>query len=557
MTKFSDIVKQPPSAVGILAGVILFAVSLTPSLIPRTAVQQAAISALAFVTGYGIGAGINALWRFLELPPVPQHRQARWTQLLLASSGVILIYFLAMSLPWQNSVRRTVSLEPVDSTHPLQILLLTVVLSAVLLLFFRLLGWIGQTIIRFVTRFLPRRYGQVIAAALAVWLIIILLNGTLVRFISNTLNATYSLADSGNYDNVTSPTSPLRTGSPDSLVAWESLGREGRRFSGTGPSPAAIADFWDGQPTLEPIRVYIGAKSAPTLEERAELALQELLRTGAFEREVLALVTSTGNGWVDANSVDALEYIFAGNTALVAFQYSFLPSVYAMVADSDAATDASVAMFNTIHEYWQTLDEGSRPDFYLYGLSLGAFGSQAAVSSVNLFNDPIDGALWAGPPFVSTFWRQLTRDRDPGTPVWRPVYQGGRTIRFTNQGEGLQENTQAWQENRFVYLQQAGDPIVFFPPTSLFRVPEWLQADQRSPKAPPEMRWYPVATFWQLVFDMVLGTSDALPDGNGHRYPSSSYIDAWVALSQPPRWDESRTDALKALFDAMGNPNRP
>ena len=130
-------------------------------------------------------------------------------------------------------------------------------------------------------------------------------------------------------------------------------------------------------------------------------------------------------------------------------------------------------------------------------------------------------------------------------------------MRFTNTGANLHEDEDAWLRNRFIYLQQAGDPIVFFRPDSLYRRPEWLQAEQRSPKAPSQMHWYPVVTFWQLIFDMVMAVGDSLPDGNGHRYSSDASIESWVAMTQPPEWSPAQTDALKSLFHSLGNLNKP
>ena len=540
-----------------MVGLILMAFSLTPSLIPRSWAQQAVISALSFVSGYGIGVGLNALWRYLELPVLPQRYQKRTTQILLAVSIATLLFYLYRSLAWQNALRQIVELEPVGTTHPLGVALLATALALLLLLIFRLLWWLAQATVALISKFIPRRIGRVLGIVVAIGLITLLVNGVLLRVVSDALNSTYALRDSSTYANVVQPTSSLRAGSPESLAGWETLGREGRRFVGTGPTVEDLAEFWGDDQVKEPVRIYVGSKSADSLQARAELILDELIRTGAFEREVLVVVTSTGNGWVDANSVDALEYMYRGDTAIAAFQYSYLPSVYSLLADKDTSTQATMAMFNEIHQYWAALDEETRPALYLYGLSLGAYGSQAAVSHVSQFNDPIDGALWAGPPFVSEFWQQITRDRDSGTPIWHPVYQGGATIRFTNTGEELQDEKEEWQENRFLYLQQAGDPIVFFTVNSLYRQPEWLDQESRSPKAPPDMRWYPVVTFWQTIFDMVLATSDTLPDGNGHRYSSDAYIDSWVALTVPDNWDSQRTVALKERFDRMGNPNKP
>ena len=546
-----------PSMFGVMLGMVAMALSLTPSLIPRGWVQQAVIAALTFISGYAVGVGLNALWRYLQLPVIPRARQARVTWVLLGVAALVLLYAVVRSLGWQNNVRETVGLDPLDSTAPLRMILLAVLLSAFLLLVLRVLGWLGGRVIALTNRIIPRRVGRVIGIGLAVLVIFFLINGVLIRAVFDALDATYSVANSGNYDNVSPPTSPLRSGSPESLVAWETLGKEGRRFVGTGPTTAEIADFWGKDAEAEPIRIYIGSESAPTLEERAALALQELQRTNAFDRELLILVTSTGNGWVDANAINAIEYIYGGDTAIVAFQYSYLPSVYSMLADKEAATRASVAMFDTIHGYWRTLGPDTRPAFYLYALSLGTYGSQAAVSNVNQLNDPIHGALWAGPPFVSEFWQQLTAQRDPGTPIWQPVYQGGTTMRFTNTGANLHDDEDAWLRNRFIYLQQAGDPIVFFRPDSLYRKPEWLQEEQRSPKAPSQMHWYPVVTFWQLIFDMVMAVGDSLPDGNGHRYSSDAYIESWVAMTQPPEWSAAQSDALKSLFHSLGNLNKP
>jgi uncharacterized membrane protein len=546
-----------PSLIGIMVGMVLMALSLTPSLIPRSWTVQAAIAALSFLCGYGIGVGLNALWNYLQLPDIPERHQQRISRILLIGAALFLLYFVYRSLGWQNNVRATVGLEPANSIDPLRMLLLSVVLSALLLLVLRLLWWLAQQIVDLANRIIPRRLGQVIGVAIAALVIFLLINDVLIRTIFDVLNATYATANSQNYANVSPPTSPLRSGSPDSPVTWDSLGKEGRRFVGTGPTTDEIAEFWGGDAEAEPIRIYIGSESAATLEARAELALQELIRTGAFEREILVLVTSTGNGWVDANSLDAVEYIFGGDTAIVAFQYSYLPSVYSMLADKDAATEASVAMFDKIHAYWRTLDADGRPEFYLYALSLGTYGSQAAVTNVSQLNDPIHGALWAGPPFVSEFWQRITRHRDPASPIWLPVYQEGRTIRFTNTGEELDDLDGEWLPNRFIYLQQAGDPIVFFEIDSFYRVPEWLQEGTRSPKAPSEMKWYPVVTFWQLIFDMVTGTSDALPDGNGHRYSSDAYIKSWVAMTEPADWTEQQTEALIELFHSLGNLNKP
>ena len=139
---------------------------------------------------------------------------------------------------------------------------------------------------------------------------------------------------------VAAPQSRYRSGGPESLMTWASLGNQGRKFIGSGPSAAELRAF-SGRPPMEPIRVYAGLDAAETPRERAELAVRELQRTGAFSREVLCLDTTTGTGWVNADAVDPLEYMYNGNSALVSMQYSYLPSVISFLVDKERARAAA------------------------------------------------------------------------------------------------------------------------------------------------------------------------------------------------------------------------
>ena len=57
-----------PSAAGLLIGALFWLAALTPSLIPRDGLIQGAIAGLAFAVGYGLAAGLVALWAWLGLP---------------------------------------------------------------------------------------------------------------------------------------------------------------------------------------------------------------------------------------------------------------------------------------------------------------------------------------------------------------------------------------------------------------------------------------------------------------------------------------------------------
>src|SRR6185312_8709303 len=137
-----------------------------------------------------------------------------------------------------------------------------------------------------------------------------------------------------------------------------------------------------GRNSLEPIRVYVGLRSAETPEARAKLALQELKRVGAFDRSVLIVVTPTGTGWVDPAALDSVEYLHDGAVASVALQYSYLGSWLYLLSGADYGADAARALFKEVYGYWTTLPKERRPKLYLHGLSLGAMNSE---QSTDLF----------------------------------------------------------------------------------------------------------------------------------------------------------------------------
>ena len=172
---------------------------------------------------------------------------------------------------------------------------------------------------------------------------------------------------------------------------------QGRNFIGRGPDVAALEQF-SGEPAEEPIRVYVGVESAPTAEERAQLAVQELDRTDAWSREVLAVMGTTGTGWIEPQSADPLEYIWNGDSAEVTIQYSYLPSWISFLVDKQRAEDAGQALFTAVHERWSQLPAGARPRLYAYGLSLGSFAQQAAFPDVAAVTDQTSGAVFIGTP---------------------------------------------------------------------------------------------------------------------------------------------------------------
>ena len=310
-----------------------------------------------------------------------------------------------------------------------------------------------------------------------------------------------------------------------------------------GPTQSELSDFWE-RDCRRPIRVYVGMRSRETTEQQAKLALDELKRVGGFERSLLVVATPTGTGWLDPSAVNTLEYLHGGDTAIVSTQYSYLPSWMTIIVDPKRSIEAAQVLFDEIYAYWKTLPKDDRPKLYLFGLSLGSLGSEVSADLYTIFEDPIQGAVWSGPPFPSTQWSDLTAGRNPGTPAWLPTYRDEAMVRFTAQQNAL-ETGKRWGPIRNVYIQYASDPMVFFSPNLLRKNPDWL-ARNRGPDVSPHLQWYPIVTFLQIAFDLPMATS--VPIGFGHNYSPSSYIDAWIAVTQPEKWTSKDTERLKERF---------
>lgn len=536
------------SAIGLLLGACLFAASLTPSLVPRDFLFQGVLGGFAFALGYWIGKTGQLLWHFLELPVLPA-RLWHWTLRAAAVvAGALALVALSRAADWQNSVRVKVGMEDVVTAHPIYVALLAVATASVLLGFV----WVILAFMRILSRRLyeriPRRISVGLGALAALTLVAMLADGLVVRAGMGALDDMFRLSDLLIDPETLQPQDPNSPGSHESLVRWDELGAAGRDFVNDTPELEEVAK-WVGAGAMKPLRVYVGLNSAPTVEERAQLALDELLRVGGFDREVLVVATPTGTGWMDEAAFEPLDVLHGGNIATVAMQYSYLSSYVSMMVEPEISSLSARALFTLVYDHWRSLPAESRPRLYLFGLSLGSFGSEASVRMHEMLTDPIQGAVWVGPPFLNRIHSDITNRRKPGSPAWRPEYADGSIVRFKNQFNALDEDDRSWGPMRIVYLQYASDPVVFFDPASFFRRPDWLTP--RGPDVSERLQWVPVVTFLQLLVDMA--NSLVTPLGFGHEYAQRDYIDAWMAVTEPKGWDETRLRQYKSSFPMHRN----
>jgi uncharacterized membrane protein len=522
-------------------GLVFFAASLTPSLIPREWFVQGVLGGLLMAIGYMAGRFALTLWRLAELP-LPRGRIATAGDLLaLLPAIAIAVWNLFRAADWQNSVRVRVAMDPIDGVHALRVLLLA-------MLVFLLCFVLGRLVQRFYDLLrnrldiVMRRRTANILGLVAVGAIIFI--GTREGILPAAMDAADDFYETGQdlFDPESSPPAdPRMAGSVASLIDWGAMGRPGRDFIRGGPDQTMISAF-TGRPAKKPIRVYVGRAQADTPEERAEIALAELKRLGAFERKILVVASPTGTGWLDPGAHGTVEYMHDGDVATVAVQYSYLQSPLALIFETASGLDQATATMHAIYSYWTSLPPDRRPAFYLGGISLGAWSSMYSFDIFQMVNDPIDGALWAGPPFPSDLWRRAVAARNPGSPYILPQVGEGELFRFASQFADPHDHGAPWGRVRIVFLQYASDPIVFFDPGAIWRRPVWMR-EPPAPDVSPDLSFMPVVTQFQLALDMAL--SKDLPQGYGHNYVARDYIDAWVEVSRPEGWTAGDTERLK------------
>jgi len=293
---------RPTSRPGLWMGVLVFATSLFPSLLPKLAVTQGVVSAISFMVGYGLGAGWQWVWNYLELR-TPSGRWwglVRWT-----AAGLIVYAWISATwsfVGWQNDLRNAFGMSRLTPMVWLAVIPVAAATAFVILISARSIRALFGLFVQLLRNVLPARLSRLLGGISLVLVLWGLWSGVLVNSFFAVANQIFATRDVAIEEGVTQPDSDLRSGSSGSLVDWETLGVKGRTFVATGPGVEDLNAF-HGSGAVEPIRVYVGLKSADTVEGRAQLLLDELIRTDAFARSVLVVATTTGTGFLEPNAM--------------------------------------------------------------------------------------------------------------------------------------------------------------------------------------------------------------------------------------------------------------
>ncbi len=309
------------------------------------------------------------------------------------------------------------------------------------------------------------------------------------------------------------------TGGPGSVVDWADQTRESRRWLTMALRPDEIAAVM-GEPATQPIRVYAPLRAGSTPQERADLLLAEIDRTGALERPVFALFSPTGSGYVNYVATETFEFLARGNCASAAIQYSVLPSALSLTK-VDLATHQTRIVVNGIVSRLLAMPAERRPRFLLFGESLGSQVSEEMFRGTGTSGPEgigLDAAVWIGTPASTVYRRELWGRRSVSEPPGvgpGPFYLPRDVAEWTALPDEDKEAV------RFLLLQNGADPVPKFDPPLVWRRPDWLGPDElRPPGAPLGTRWLPVVSFVTTFVDLqnaLVPTPGIFQEG-GHDY---------------------------------------
>jgi len=531
---------------GCWGALIVGSLSFTPSLLPRDGIIQGLIWGITAAIGYGLGVLGAWIWRAFADRDARHPRRRSWTAFVIGAAVLVLVSF-GLGQYWQHQIRKLMGV----TGYNIAFVVISPLIAALIFCLILLIGRGLRGLYRWVAQLLHRWIGQRAARAVA-WIVVVglahlVVTGLLFNGFVNVANAAFSVRNTTTPAGVHQPTTSLRSGGPGSFIPWDTLGRQGRSFTGTGPSADDIEKV-TGHPAMEPIRAYAGLASASDAQSQAALAIRDLQREGGFGRKNLLVVTTTGSGWVDPALVDSFEYLSGGDAATVTIQYSYLPSWISYLVDQSKAREAGAALFGAVYGRWSQLPPGQRPRLFVAGESLGSFGGEAAFGGEYGLSLTA-GTLFAGPPNFNTLFREFSDHRDPGSPEVQPVYQDGRSVRFAdNPGTGIPPAGRPWKGSRVLYMMHPSDPVVWWSPHLIFTEPGWIsQPPGRDVLA--GMFWMPLVTFWQVSADLPF--AQGVPAGHGHHY-TAEYVDGWNAVIQPTGITRQDLASIRKIIAAGG-----
>jgi len=320
------------------------------------------------------------------------------------------------------------------------------------------------------------------------------------------------------------PDSVNVSGSAASVVPFDTLGREGRRWVSMVLRADEIESVM-GESAVDPIRVFVGLESYPGIEPsgRVRLAMEELERTGAFDRPIICVCSPTGTGYVNAVMSESLEYYARGDVASVAIQYSVRPSFLSLQA-VHIARDGMRLLLTAINARISAMPAENRPRVIVFGESLGAQSGQDVLAGsrknpgrpISAFAEDygVERLFFIGTPFGSKWHGDYVADPERYDPA-------GQLTTVASYDEWLALDDEKRGGTTALLLSHHTDPITKFGPILIVQRPDWLgPVDEREPGVPHSAQWRFWVTFISTFIDVLNADlhKPGIFEARGHDY---------------------------------------
>ena len=513
---------------GLVAGIRFAAKSLEPSLMPRSAIDQGLIMGGSFLTGFVAGSTAGRAAAYVPLPgsstairavgvaatagrsaqlleedeegniPIQDEREA-WRE-----AGTEIVSALALSgvgSKKQPPIMNTATLAAVAASTAVEAKVaidrrpddpdakylataagVAVGLNAALGGLAAGIGFGSRAVGRKASRHTSVRFLVTGVTAAAIL-------GVLGLAIRTALGSVFGAIAAGNRSTeisyATPPDATSVSGGQYSIAPYETLGLQGRRLVSEFTRTSDIETVMGEAPRAESVRVYVGLGTADDEDERIEIAIQEMRRTGGFDRSLIIAASPAGTGYVNYIAAEAAELMARGDVATVAVQYGELPSMLSITKVQDAAR----VYAKLVTRLREEIDSAGRDaKLAAYGESLGSISGQmgVAAASTSLDDLVVDYALWVGTPQGSELFRALT---GAGVPVFDQFEQ---VLAYRESGE---------PDPPVFFLNHDNDPVTKFNPKIAFEKPAWIDESQTGRNMQPYQRWMPGISFWQTLID--------------------------------------------------------
>jgi len=296
------------------------------------------------------------------------------------------------------------------------------------------------------------------------------------------------------------PSSAFVSAGPASLIEFDDIGKEGRRFVLMALTAAEIEGVMQ-EPAIDPIRIVAGFDSAPNSMERAELCFEEMKALGVFDRSLICIASPTGVGYVSYTFAESLEYLTRGDCAIVLPQYALVPSALALF-DTHDGVNLQRRVIELTARHIAQMPPDKQPRLVQFGESLGA---QVALDvayphgSASLTDAGLDSGLYFGVPFRSTAWMSWRSSAELFDParLMTNVAQPSEILDLPERNGHPAKHVMVIHDddpvNKFTYRLVVTPPWWMGPPTT------------RPPQVPRETIWRPVTTFVLTLVDLMNG----------------------------------------------------